>query len=78
MMQNRGIQILIASATIQGLCEAMYPKIKADNKINITDIPVSSQFGRESIQAMIIPAKQASMHQKRNDLLVLLIIAIFI
>jgi len=56
----KGIHILTANAVSQGFCDVKYPKIAAADKTIKTEIPVSSQFGWESIQAIDIPARVAS------------------
>jgi len=54
-MLNKGIQILTSKAISQGLYPARYPQTKPATKTMNTEIPVSSQFGLESIQAIVIP-----------------------
>ena len=59
-ISNRGTQIQTASAVIHGLRDVNNPKIVAAPRIIPTVIPVSSQPGRESIQAITRPDKTAS------------------
>ena len=66
-MPNTGIQMLTSIAINQGFCDARKPVIDAATNTISTIIPVSSQFGRESIQATAMPETAANKHQIRND-----------
>lgn len=60
-MPYNGIHILIDNAVCQGFWEEKYPNSVAVMKIIDTDIPVSSHFGRESIQAIAKPVRFAEI-----------------
>ena len=52
--------MLMANAINQGFSETKKPKIKAADKTSNTEIPESSQFGSESIQAIERPVITAN------------------
>ena len=64
--------MLTAKAISHGFCDDRYPQSIADNKVKNTVTPVSFQYGRVSIQAIVSPIDNASIKEIINCFFILL------
>jgi len=73
-MQYNGIQVPTNKAINQGVLFAIYPMLAEANSTIKTEIPVSSQCGLESIQAIIRPKITASIKLILYDIFILIVL----